>query len=74
MPAEEPLLTSRDIWTRFSICDRTFDRWVASPALNFPRPIVIRRRRYWYLRDVERWERSARANKTRPGHLPPKAA
>ena len=63
MPGEEPLLPSRAVWTRFSICDRTLDRWVASPALNFPRPIVIRKRRYWYRSDLERWERTYRQSR-----------
>jgi predicted DNA-binding transcriptional regulator AlpA len=53
---EEPLLPSRAVCARFSISDRTLDRWVGAPELNFPRPIVIRKRRYWYLSDLQRWE------------------
>ena len=33
------------------ISDMTLWRWLNNPALNFPKPIYITRRRYW--RDVE---------------------
>ena len=73
MPAEEPL-TPHAISGRGSASATALRSLGGIAGAEFPRPIVIRRRRYWYLRDVERWERNARANKTRPGPLPPKAA
>jgi predicted DNA-binding transcriptional regulator AlpA len=30
-------------------------RWLAKPELEFPRPIVIGRLRYWRERDVLEW-------------------
>jgi hypothetical protein len=60
MPDKGPLLPSRAVWTRFGVTDRTLDRWIAAPKLNFPRPTVIRKRRYWYLHELEAWELECR--------------
>jgi hypothetical protein len=57
-PGKGPLLPARAVWERFGICDRTLDRWLESAALAFPRPIVIRKRRYWHLAALEAWERA----------------
>jgi predicted DNA-binding transcriptional regulator AlpA len=40
-------LPTRRVMERYDVCDRTIDRWVADPHLNFPRPVRIKRRRYW---------------------------
>ena len=37
------------------ISDMTLWRWLADPALEFPRPIVIGRRRFWVEADVLAW-------------------
>jgi predicted DNA-binding transcriptional regulator AlpA len=55
-PGKGPLLPARAVWEHFGICDRTLDRWLESTALAFPRPTVIRKRRYWYLSDLEAWD------------------
>jgi hypothetical protein len=43
---------------RFGITDRTLDRWLAKAELKFPRPLVINRRRYFFLNEIEEWERA----------------
>jgi predicted DNA-binding transcriptional regulator AlpA len=56
-----PLLPARQVWLRFGVCDRTIDRWLAQPGLGFPRPIIVNRRRYFRLQEIEGWERSRAA-------------
>jgi predicted DNA-binding transcriptional regulator AlpA len=60
-PAEDdegPLLPAKPVCERYRISDRTLDRWLANVALEFPRPIVINRRRYFRQRKLEAWERA----------------
>jgi predicted DNA-binding transcriptional regulator AlpA len=42
------LSPTRKVMERYSCSDRTVDRWVADPNLNFPKPIKIKRRRFWF--------------------------
>lgn len=43
-----------------NISDMTLWRWVNDPALGFPAPIRIQRRRYWREADLTAWfERQA---------------
>ena len=37
------------------VSDMTLWRWLDNPALDFPRPIYISRRRYWRQADVLAW-------------------
>ena len=37
------------------VSDMTIWRWLNDPALNFPKPIYIARRRYWKEADVTAW-------------------
>lgn len=37
------------------VSDMTLWRYLADPELNFPKPIVINRRRYWREADVVAW-------------------
>jgi predicted DNA-binding transcriptional regulator AlpA len=53
----DPLVTTRKVWKRYDVCDRTIDRWVADPAMNFPKPVIINRRRYWRVSELVAWER-----------------
>ena len=46
-PNEEVLLPARKTQQRYDVADRTLDRWLSDPGLNFPRPVVINRRRYF---------------------------
>lgn len=57
----ERLLPIRQLLSRYSVSDRTIDRWLADPRVGFPQPIVIQRRRFWRLADIEQFERSRAA-------------
>tara|TARA_B100001971_G_scaffold207828_1_gene228588 strand:+ start:732 stop:941 length:210 start_codon:yes stop_codon:yes gene_type:complete len=37
------------------VSDMTLWRWLNDPALNFPKPIKIQKRRYWREADVSEW-------------------
>lgn len=37
------------------VSDMTLWRWLNDPALNFPKPIYIARRRYWREIDLIEW-------------------
>lgn len=37
------------------VSDMTIHRWLNDPALDFPKPIYIARRRYWREADVLAW-------------------
>ena len=37
------------------VSDMTIWRWLNDPALNFPQPIYIARRRYWKEADIVAW-------------------
>lgn len=59
MSQENTRITGPQLLARFGgISDMTLWRWLQDPALNFPRPLVINRRRYWRLADIETWERA----------------
>lgn len=42
------LLPSRDVKARLGgVSDMTLWRWLHNPAMAFPKPVVISRRKYW---------------------------
>jgi predicted DNA-binding transcriptional regulator AlpA len=45
MSDTERLLPTRAVSSRYSVSDRTLDRWLAVGEL--PKPVYIRGRRYW---------------------------
>ena len=51
-------VNSKFLMQRFDVADRTIDRWLDHPTLNFPKPIRINSRRYWKLSEVLQWERA----------------
>ena len=61
---EGPLLPARRVLERYSVVDRTLDRWLANPKLDFPRPLIVNSRRYFRMRELEAWERSRAAQQT----------
>jgi hypothetical protein len=51
-------LTSQQVRHRYGdVSDMSLWRWLHDGKIGFPRPIIINRRRYWHLRDLEAWER-----------------
>jgi len=62
MEDDDVRLSSRALQERFQISDRTVDRWLADPRLNFPRPVLtINRRRFWSRAEIVAWERARAA-------------
>jgi hypothetical protein len=62
-----PLVPARDVLKRYSIVDRTLDRWLAHPELRFPRPLVVNKRRYFRERALTEWERQQARSIARSG-------
>ena len=65
-------LPSKEVRLRYDICGRTLSRWEENPALRFPKPSWINRRRYWRLADLQAWERARASGKPmEAGHAAP---
>jgi predicted DNA-binding transcriptional regulator AlpA len=47
MNTERRFLTTEQVRTRYNITNQTIWRWLRDPELDFPRPTMIRRRRFW---------------------------
>jgi hypothetical protein len=58
----DQMLPARAVQARYQVCNKTIERWLANSALEFPRPITINRRRYFYLSQLEQWERKRAAS------------
>ncbi len=56
-PAADVHLPARDVLRRYGIVDRTLDRWLGNESLDFPQPLIINRRRYFRMAEIEAWER-----------------
>ena len=54
----DELLPAAMVFNRYHVSQMTVWRWLRSATLNFPRPLLINRRRYWRLADLIAWERS----------------
>jgi predicted DNA-binding transcriptional regulator AlpA len=52
------LLPDPQVWKRYGVTAMTLYRWDHNPALNFPKPVVIGRRKYRDEAELELWERS----------------
>jgi predicted DNA-binding transcriptional regulator AlpA len=48
---------SRFLMARWSVSDRTIDRWLGDRRLNFPVPMRVNGRRFWLLSEILKWER-----------------
>jgi predicted DNA-binding transcriptional regulator AlpA len=58
------LLHSAGVRTRYGgVSDMSLWRWLNDKELNFPKPLVINKRRYWRIVDLVAWER-AQADKS----------
>lgn len=58
---ESGYFTSGELLQRFDISPITFYRWERNPSLNFPKPMLINRRKFFRKEDIFAWEAS-RAN------------
>jgi predicted DNA-binding transcriptional regulator AlpA len=61
MQSSEVYLTAPQVLARYNISDMSLFRWLNNPSLNFPRPMVINRRRYFLEADLIAWERTRAA-------------
>lgn len=58
----QEILNSRTLTSRYGVTLRTIDRWLERAGLEFPQPcLVVGKRRYWRLADIEAWETSQAA-------------
>jgi len=48
------------------VSDMSVWRWLSDPALQFPRPIYISRRRYWREAELLAWIDSRETDQTQP--------
>jgi predicted DNA-binding transcriptional regulator AlpA len=62
MTTLDHLVTAPQLRNRLGgISDMTLWRWLRDPRLEFPKPLIVNRRRYWWLRDLEAWEATRRS-------------
>lgn len=54
----ENMLPAAAVWKRYGKTDRTLDRWLKDKSLGFPRPTIIRNRRYFKETELIEWERA----------------
>lgn len=54
----EQMMTAKDVCARFGgVTTMSLYRWLKDETLNFPRPIEIRKRRYWRTEDIAAFQR-----------------
>jgi hypothetical protein len=53
---DEELWPTRKVLARYNVCDRTLERWLIDPVMNFPRPMIINKRRYFRPAELFGWE------------------
>jgi hypothetical protein len=51
-------LSTAQVAKRYTRTRRTIERWERDPNLNFPKPLVIRGRKYRDEAELEAWERA----------------
>lgn len=62
VPDSTDLLPDPRVAQRYNVNPRTLYRWDENPALGFPKPLVINRRKYRRLNELEIWERQRAAS------------
>src|SRR5262245_61552542 len=60
-PVEQKFLTEAQTADRYGVTTRTLMRWDETPDLDFPPPILVRKRRFRDRRLLEQWERKQAA-------------
>lgn len=43
---------------RYGVTDRSIARWQADPATGFPAPLIVNKRKFFAVTDLDAWERS----------------
>lgn len=49
-------VTKRGVADSYGVCTRTIERYVDDPRLEFPKPLIIRGRSYFYLDEILAFE------------------
>lgn len=52
------LIPDPQVWKRYGVTSMTGWRWDRNASLNFPKAVVINRRKYRYEDELEAWERA----------------
>jgi predicted DNA-binding transcriptional regulator AlpA len=60
--SSDRLVGARHLQIRYGVSDMSIWRWLNDQNLKFPKPIYIRRRRFWKLAELEAWERARAAS------------
>ncbi|SSC73058.1 unnamed protein product [Ciceribacter sp. T2.26MG-112.2] len=55
---QQAFLTRPQVKQRYSISEMTLWRWENSETLEFPKPIVVNRRKFFREEDLTNWERA----------------
>ena len=53
---KERLHPARKVWERYGVTSRTISRWLDQSETDFPKPVYLNGRRYWFEADLLRWE------------------
>lgn len=67
-------LTTRKIRERYSISAMTLWRWEHDPAIHFPTPLRVNRRKLYCANAIEAWERARAAGSPGGAEYLPAAA
>ena len=65
LEAQDRRLPTVAVAARYGVVVRTVERWLGQDELNFPRPVWINRRKYWWLSQLREWDhaRGCQANR-----------
>lgn len=61
--SDDEYFTAADLLDRFSIAAITFYRWERNSGLNFPKPMLINRRKFFRKSDIYAWEKARNFDK-----------
>lgn len=51
-------LTGPQVLSRYQISEMTLHRWQKDEKLHFPKPMIVRRRKFFKEAELSAWERS----------------
>lgn len=59
--AQVRYLTGPDVRKRYGVTAQTLIKWVKDEALNFPKPLSIRRRNFWHPEELDAFDQRQRS-------------
>lgn len=60
MPKQAQFIPAQSVAARYGVSAMTRYRWERDAKLGFPRPIIINKRKFWAVADLEAWEGTRR--------------